>query len=197
MIEILIGIFAIWIFILFIAVKKGEKFGFEIAGPLLMWKTEKGKNVIDTLSKKTIWRHYGNFSIALCALAMIFTTILILWNMIIAFQIPPQSAPSPLLILGLPGINPIIPIGYGILALAVAIMIHELFHGILARAGKITVKSLGLLFLIFPIGAFVEPDEEELKKTSRLKRSRVFSAGPSTNIILAVIKPSIYTQEHC
>jgi membrane-associated protease RseP (regulator of RpoE activity) len=185
--EIVALILGLWVILLYIAKKKGESHGFNIAGPLLMWKTEKGKKIINRISKKKIWKHYGDLSIILCIIAMIFTTALILWNVIIAFQIPPQSAPSPRLILGLPGINPVIPIGYGIFALAVAIMIHELFHGILTRFGKLKVKSLGLMFLIVPIGAFVEPDEDELKNTSRIKRSRVFAAGPATNIILAII----------
>ncbi len=187
MIWLIIAIFAAWGIVLYIAKKKGEKYGFDLMGPLLMWKTEKGKKFIDRISRKRIWKHYGNAAIIICIVAMFFTTLLIIWNVIIAFSIPPEAAPSPRLILGIPGINPIIPIGYGILALAIAIIVHEFSHGILARFGKIKVNSLGLLFLIFPVGAFVEPDEEELKNTSRMKRSRVFAAGPASNIILALI----------
>lgn len=186
-IYILILIFAIWFLILYIANKKLKKYGLEVMGPLLMWKTKKGKKFIEKISKKKIWKHYGNLSITICIIAMIFTTILLLWNLIISFQIPPQRAPSPRLILGIPGINPIIPVGYGIIAIAIAIAIHEISHGILAKFGKIEINSLGLLFLIFPIGAFVEPDEDKLKKVSRLKRSRVFAAGPSSNIIIAFV----------
>ncbi|MCD6331405.1 MAG: site-2 protease family protein, partial [Thermoplasmata archaeon] len=151
------------------------------------WKTEKGKRFIDSVAKKKLWKFYGNISIFICIVAMIFTTAIIIWNLIIAFKIPPQRAPSPRLILGIPGINPVIPIGYGILALAIAIVVHEISHGILARYGKIKVKSLGLLFLIVPIGAFVEPDEEQIKKTARKIRSRIFSAGPASNIVLAIV----------
>lgn len=187
MIWIIALIFAFWIIILYIAKIKGKKYGFDLAGPLLMWKTEKGKKLIEKISEKKIWKGYGNFSIIICIIAMIFTTYLILWNVIIALKIPPQDAPSPRLILGIPGINPIIPIGYGILALAVAIFIHEFSHGILAKFGKIKINYLGLLFLIVPVGAFVEPDEEKLKKVSIIKRSRVFASGPASNIILAII----------
>jgi membrane-associated protease RseP (regulator of RpoE activity) len=187
MIEFLVALFAAWIVILVIAAKKGEQFGFDIAGPLLMWKTEKGKRTIDRIARKKGWHRYGDFAVALTAIAMVFTLGLIILNVIVAFQIPAESAPSPRLILGLPGINPVIPIGYGILALAVAIMVHEFAHGILARAGDIKVNSLGLLLLVVPIGAFVEPDEGELLGTSRKKRSRVFAVGPATNIILAIV----------
>lgn len=180
-------IFVAWAIILYIIKKRGEKYNLEVSGPLLIWKTEKGKKLIENLSKKRLWKHYGNAAIMLCIVVMILTTALIILNVIIAFQIPPESAPSPRLILGIPGINPVIPIGYGILALAIAMIIHEFSHGILARFGKIKIKSLGLLFLIFPIGAFVEPDEEKLKKVSRIRRSRLFAAGPASNIIIAFI----------
>lgn len=187
MIEIIAIIFAIWLIILIFIKRKGKKYNLELAGPIIMWKTEKGKQFIEKISKKRFWKYYGNLSIIICVLAMIFTSLIILWNLYMSFKISPQRAPSPRLIIGIPGINPVIPIGYGIIALAIAIFIHEFSHGILARHGKIKVKSLGLLFLIFPIGAFVEPDEEELKKTTKIKRSRIFASGPASNIILALI----------
>lgn len=185
MIEFLIALCALWVIVLYIAKKRGEDHGLDVMGPMLMWKTEKGKKTIERIARKRGWKLYGNIAIILCMVALVFTTCLIIFNVIIAFQIPPQSAPSPRMMIGLPGINPVIPIGYGILALLVAIAVHEFAHGILARAQGIKINTLGLLFLIVPIGAFVEPDEEELKGTTRLKRSRVFAAGPSTNIILA------------
>jgi membrane-associated protease RseP (regulator of RpoE activity) len=52
---------------------------------------------------------------------------------------------------------------------------------------------LGLIFCIVPIGAFVEPDEEELKSTSKRKRSRIFGAGPATNIIFALLCALIFS----
>ncbi len=187
MIYLIALILGIWLVILYIANKKWKKYGLEVIGPILMWKTKKGRKFIDKLSKRNIWKYYGNVSILICVVAMLFTTFLLLWNLIISFKISPKSAPSPRLMIGIPGINPIIPIGYGVFALAIAIAAHEVTHGIMARFGKIRLNSLGLLFLIFPIGAFVEPNEEELKKVSRIKRSRVFAAGPATNIIIAFI----------
>jgi len=187
MIEIVIALFAAWAILLYIAKKWGAKYGFEPSGPLLMWKTEKGRKLIDRISRRRGWKAYGNLSIVICAVAMILTTFLIILNVIISFQISPQNAPSPRLMLGIPGINPIIPIGYGIIALAIAIVIHEFSHGILARFEKIKVKTLGLIFLIVPLGAFVEPDEEHLNKVKRAKRARVFAAGPTSNIVLAIL----------
>jgi membrane-associated protease RseP (regulator of RpoE activity) len=44
----------------------------------------------------------------------------------------------------------------------VAVIIHELGHAILTRVEGLTLKSMGVLLALVPIGAFAEPDEEEL-----------------------------------
>ncbi|MCD6512391.1 MAG: site-2 protease family protein [Thermoplasmata archaeon] len=183
--ETIVVIFGVWIAILYAVKKKGGKH-FTLMGPLVMWKTERGRKLIDKLARKKFWGVYGDIAIIITVIAMIFTTYLIIWNVVISFKIPPQNAPSPRLILGIPGINPVIPLWYGIAALALAIVFHEFSHGILARYGGIRVNSLGILFLILPVGAFVEPDEEKLMKAKARKRSRVFAAGPATNILIAV-----------
>ncbi|MDX1534688.1 MAG: M50 family metallopeptidase, partial [Thermoplasmata archaeon] len=103
------------------------------------------------------------------------------------------AAPSPQVLLGLPGINPFIPLTYGIFALAVAIIVHEFSHGILARWWKVKLKSLGILLFIVPIGAFVEPDEEEMQALDRPKRGSIFAAGPGSNVVLAVLLAFIFS----
>ena len=54
---------------------------------------------------------------------------------------------SPLGNLGLPGINPYIPIVDGWAALVVAMVVHEGAHGVVARSLGLPVKSSGLMFL--------------------------------------------------
>ena len=159
------------------------------AGPFLMWKTVRGRQLIDRLARPArFWRFFGDLAIALVALTMAGTTILLIWEATLV-QTPAVrgNPPSPDLLLGLPGINPIIPLGYGILGLSVAIILHEFSHGILSRVAKIKIRSLGLIFLIFPIGAFVEPDQDELLALPRRQRARLYAAGPATNILLAVL----------
>ncbi|UCE37530.1 MAG: site-2 protease family protein [Thermoplasmata archaeon] len=163
-------------------------------GPFLMWRTEKGKKLIEKLARpKRIWRWYGNVSVAICLVTMILMMVFLIWTTTLVSRIPRESAPSPQLLLGIPGVNPIIPLWYGILALAVAIIIHEFAHGILSRVGKLKLKSLGIIYFLFPWGAFVEPDEEELRTTTKKKRMRIFAAGPSTNIIFAIICALIFS----
>ncbi|MBS3772606.1 MAG: site-2 protease family protein [Candidatus Thermoplasmatota archaeon] len=176
-----------WIGVL-LAVYRWENKAVSLWGPTVMWKTERGKRFISRVAQRDrFWNRYADVGIVLSLAAMGAMFILILWNVYLTFQIPPEQAPSPQMLLGLPGINPVIPIGYGITALVIAIVVHELSHGILAMAGRLKVKALGVIFFIVPIGAFVEPDEEELENTSARKRSRVFAAGPTTNMVLALV----------
>ncbi len=171
-----------------------EPFGMELSGPLLMWKTKKGKDMIEKIAqKKRFWEIYGNLGLVIVAIAMVLIFILVGWNAYVATQIPAEQAPQADEILVIPGINPFIPVGYGILALAVGIIVHEFSHGILSRAADVDIKSLGLIFLVVPLGAFVEPDEDQLEKTDRLKRDRMFAAGATSNIILAIVLVLIFS----
>ncbi len=91
-------------------------------------------------------------------------------------------------ILLLPGINPILPIVYGWIAIVIAIMVHEGAHGIIARNVGLNVKSSGLLFFLFvPIGAFVDVDEEQIKKAKPRSALKVMAGGGGANIIIAVV----------
>jgi membrane-associated protease RseP (regulator of RpoE activity) len=91
-------------------------------------------------------------------------------------------------ILLLPGINPILPIVYGWVAIVCAIAIHEGAHGVVARSAGLRVKSSGLLFfLIIPIGAFVDVDEEQIKKARPRASLRVMAAGVGGNVAVAAV----------
>lgn len=81
----------------------------------------------------------------------------------------------------------LIPFWSWIIIIASVIIPHELMHGVFARVEKIRVTSVGLaLFAIFP-GAFVEPDERQLKKIGILGKLRVFAAGGFSNFIVYLL----------
>src|SRR3970040_762739 len=154
-------------------------------GPLLMVKTVRGRDFIDRSARfRRTWRVFGDLSIVIVALTMIGITALLVWEATLVRLIPRDRAPSPELLLGIPGLNPIIPLWYGILALAIAVGLHELMHGILSRVANVKVESLGLLFLIFPIGPFVEPAEAELRELPRRGGGRLCPVWLSLNILL-------------
>jgi len=87
-----------------------------------------------------------------------------------------------------PGTNFKIPFFEGWLALIMIMIVHELAHGILARKVGIKVKSLGLLLLgFFPIGAFTEPDEKELRNAKSKDQLMVYAAGPVFNLVFTLV----------
>ena len=189
-------VITIYVLIVILLWKAGllAKYNIGAMGPLLMVRTRRGLSFLDRLAlKDRFWRWYGNFSIVLVFFFMGLVSLILLWEVPLALRVPASEAPGPEYIVGIPGINPLIPIGYGILALAIAILVHEVAHGILTRVAKVTVKSAGLLLFVIPIGAFVEPDDDQLKQISRRKRIRMYSVGPATNLLLALVCAAIFS----
>ena len=84
-----------------------------------------------------------------------------------------------------------VPFFYWIISIFVIAVVHEFSHGIIARYYNMRIKSSGLAFLgiVIPVvpAAFVEPDEDELKKRPVKEQLGVFAAGPFSNIALAFI----------
>ncbi len=182
--------------------KKGilEKYNISLYGPALLLRTLRGRKFIKKIaSKKRFWKAFGSFGIVFCFILMVFMVIILIWQAWTVFGFSPEqkaAIPGPEIALVLPGINPILPldyIGYILLALVIAIIAHEFSHGILTFAQKLKVKSLGILYLVVPIGAFVEPDEEELKNAETKKRMRVYAAGPLANFVVVIISLLLFS----
>ena len=87
----------------------------------------------------------------------------------------------------IPGSPIVVPFWYGIISLFVVVVVHEFSHGVIARAQKIKVDHSGIVFFGPLIGAFVEPNEKELKKAGEIPKYSIFAAGPFSNIILALL----------
>jgi membrane-associated protease RseP (regulator of RpoE activity) len=172
-----------------------KKYNISLYGPALLLRTTKGINFLKKISsKKRFWKAYGSSGVVFCFICMIIFVLFFLWQFTFVIGLTPEERatllPGAEFYVILPGINPILPIEYLfyiILALIVAIIVHEFSHGILTLAGDLKVKSMGILYLIFPIGAFVEPDEEQMKKTKITKRMRVYAVGPLSNFVMFFI----------
>ena len=117
--------------------------------------------------------------------AMIFITWTLISSLPSVFDTPAVSIVIPGV--EMPGSSIYIPFVYGLIALATVLIVHEFSHGIQAVGEKISIKSIGLLLFAIIPGAFVEPDEDELKAAKRPSRLRVYAAGSIANISLAVI----------
>ncbi|GBF09829.1 probable peptidase [Aeropyrum pernix] len=76
---------------------------------------------------------------------------------------------------------------YVAVALGVGVVAHELGHAVVAVAEGIRVKNAGIAILLFIPAAFVELDEEQLMKARLVSRLKVFSAGVTANILIALL----------
>ena len=184
----LVALYGLILYALHRAGKLGPDRPLSLFGPALMTKTQRGRSLLDRWGRfRRFWSVVGDLGILLAAIAMVSIVVLLLLGAIASFHISAAQAPSPQEALGLPGINPLIPLGYGIVALVIGIVLHELMHGILARSQNIGVKSLGILWFVVPIGAFVEQDDKEMLAASRRRRDRVAAAGVLANFGLTVL----------
>ncbi len=160
--------------------------GFTIIKPFLaiMWRTTKSTGVIDRIAKKFArgWRAYGTFAAIVGIVIMVFVFINILLNAIVLLSQPSITVPGIRFVL--PGLIPGLSVVMWLIVVGVVLVIHEFFHGILLRAQNLKTKFVGLMLaFVFIPGAFVEPDERELKKAKPSKRIRMFAAGPMSNVV--------------
>jgi membrane-associated protease RseP (regulator of RpoE activity) len=154
----------------------------------LMWRTKKGRKLIDRIaSPKQMWMRISTVGFVFFFIGMILMIILVALSAWIASTSPLVKPVGAEEVLVLPGINPYVPFVYGLIGLIIAVVAHEFSHGIIARVMDFKVKALGLLFILVPIGAFMEPDDEEVNKGPRIARMRMFAAGPIMNFILAFL----------
>ena len=156
-----------------------------VFGIALMLRTKYGQRTLEKVARpRTFWRAYGEVSLWLCLLLMLLVILLLLLSFVASILNPPTAdPPSAAELVAIPGLNPVIPLGWGIIAFVVALVIHEFGHGLQARAHGMRVRSFGLLTLgLLPLGAFAEPEGEELMKAPNRERMRLFAAGPATNI---------------
>lgn len=154
---------------------------------IIRWK--RGKEILDVIASKyrKILPAVGILSIVVGILATVLSIFYILqfslrFQQAFALALPSVSGVSyPAPIIG-------VPFWYWVIGIFVIVFVHESMHGIFARLDKVRIKSYGLItFLVLPIGAFVDPDEKQIKKLNTLKKLRILSAGSFINIALAMI----------
>ncbi|MHA1753984.1 MAG: site-2 protease family protein [Candidatus Odinarchaeia archaeon] len=164
-----------------------EKWGVQISIFFFIFKTKKANRTIGELSQKhpRIWVTLWSLGVAVSLMTIVFVLYFLTNNLIGLLIRPSQAAPLTLII---PGITITgLTLVYFIFPFFITVIAHEFAHGIAANNADIPVKSAGFfLALIFP-GAFVEPEEEKLKKASLKDKLRIYSAGSFANLILAII----------
>jgi len=149
-----------------------------------MWRTKRLLGFIDRISRinPRFWKVYGDIGVALGYMGMAFVFYALLKTAVETLKT--KTSPSGVQLV-IPGVT--IPLWYGLIGLAVVMVVHELSHGVVARAEKLPLKSVGLVLLAVIPGAFVEPDEEKLSKAPLRSRLRVYGAGSMANVVTAII----------
>ena len=157
--------FSYWLLIVYLnRIGFLQKFNISAIGPLLMIRTKRGKKLLERLAAaKRFWRAYAALGVVFLCVAMLFMLLLLLYgNYAVVTEKPePTEFNEPRNWLLIPGLNEFIPV-WGWIGLIVALIVHELSHAVLCRVENIDVKSMGVLIAVLPIGAFAEPDSEQL-----------------------------------
>ena len=155
-------------------------------GIILMLRTNRGKVALEKVSNpRRFWRWYGEFSIWLCLGMMGLVVFLLFATAILTTMQPSQQEVLPATdLLLIPGVTSFVPLKWPLIALIIALIIHEYSHGIQARAHGMQVRSFGLLLAgPLPVGAFAEPEYEEMVRAPLRERMRLYAAGPSINLL--------------
>jgi len=186
-ISLILAFTAIYVYALWRGVRGDERV--RIYGPAVLVRCKKCIKVMDLLAKLRI-PLLGTTALAFWAALVAVGTTLLVQSAIASFSLPPELAPEPRMLVGIPVVNPLIPLWYGLTGLIVAVVVHELSHGVALRVHGLDVKSTGLLLMVLPLGAFVEPGEE-LKRAKLVVQLKVFAAGPFANTLLAILVMSM------
>ncbi len=164
-----------------------DRLKIDITGPLLMRRTQRLRGFIDSTANRSprFWRWGLNIGLPIA----IFFMALMLYFLVISLQTLLQAPQVQVLLPGvdIPGSPIVVPLGYGIIALMTVMVVHEFGHGIISRVEGVKIKSIGVLLLAVLPGAFVEPDEDDIKKSKRISKLRIYAAGSVFNLSLAAI----------
>ncbi|WP_414837321.1 site-2 protease family protein [Candidatus Nanosalina sp. VS9-1] len=133
-------------------------------------RTKKGLKLIDSIAQRfpRFWNFYGWAGLVVGVISIPF----ILWNIVLSFSQMTQTGgasggPS-LIAPGLSGETTFqsgisfIPVEYWLIAIGVLMFVHEMSHGIVARAEGMELNSVGWIVLGIIPGAFVEPKGEQM-----------------------------------
>ena len=178
-----------WVIVFTIAkASKLDKHGFEIKPYSLVYKNQKVQIVLTKILGRTqkLTRLFSNTSVIAGFIMMGFAFWYLISNLSNFFVKPESFAAMTVLIPGVTiqsGPN----IAYFLLAVPIVLVIHEGAHGIVATLEKIKIKTGGFAVFIALFAGFVEPDEEEFAKSSKISKLRVIGAGATSNVLFSFI----------
>jgi membrane-associated protease RseP (regulator of RpoE activity) len=166
----------------------------EFQGIIALTRTKKFKNRIYSIGENYsgFWKIYFKIGIVIGGLVLILGTIYMVsittevfsgtatpaFGLVVPYPTSEISYSSGFLK---------VPIWLWVIAIPFILIPHELSHGLALAANKLRIKSLGLLVLLVIPGAFVEPDEKQLKKAGKIQKLQVYCAGSFSNIVTGLL----------
>ncbi len=164
-----------------------RKWGITIGPFYVMFRVRRFVSFLDWMASRNrlAWLVFLEASIPLGIGQMLFAYYWLSRNLI--GLIIPRGGGAPVYPL-IPGIT-IGPsaLKYFIPAILVILVTHECAHGVAARLGHIRIRSMGVIVAFLMLGAFVEPDEEELERAPLRVKLRVLSAGSAANLLVGLM----------
>lgn len=160
--------------------------------------TDRGLDTLDRLSNHRFWDYWHDAGIVALVASMLSFVAFLMFQAFFILTRNPESTPAnnPKNVLAIPGVNDFIPLeqaGVFVLALFIAMIVHEGGHAIASRREGIQVDEWGvILFVFIPIGAYVLPDEEDLYNAPLRSFSRVLSAGIMNNYAVTALSAAFF-----
>ncbi len=162
-------------------------------GPITTIHTQRGKAFLNWLAgPKRFWRAWANVGVGIALVVMVGSFVVLLFSALTSLQNPqPSAVNQPRNVLVIPGVNDFLPLSAApdiVFGLLVGLVVHEGGHGLLCRVENIDIDSMGLATVaLLPVGAFVEPDEDERRTADRGAQTRMFAAGVTNNFAVTLL----------
>ena len=162
---------------------------------LIIKRTDRGKKLLDNVASwnPSFWNALSTLFVIIAFAFMLYGIyILSLSTYFVVKRI--ITRPAIQLILPVAQSQPVngvgfigVPFWFWILAFPFVLIPHEFAHGVISRANKVRIENVGLIQLLILSGAFVEPNEKDLKKSNLITKLRIFAAGSVSNIVVALL----------
>ncbi len=186
--QVLIFLLSLWFAIyVFSRTFHLERRGIEINPLYIMVRTKRLNNFLLRTSEKhpRFWRGYGNLGVAVALIETGIAFYFLAGNLYRFLFIPQTASP---VVPFLPGVTiSLYWFPYVLIAIALALTVHEFAHGIVSSRERVPVASAGIIVAPITGGGFVEPNEEEFEKAELLPRLRIISVGSLSNILVGLI----------
>jgi len=184
----LASLLVLWgIFVLASYMLKLQRFGLEVHPLYALYKSTRLNSFLEKLGhlNPKFWRIIGNISVSMAVGEAALVTLLLTRNLYNLFFSPAEAlSVTPLIpgvtirLFSLPGF---------LLSAGLAILLHEISHGVQCVIEGIPVKSSAILLAVVTFGGAVEPDEKSLEEADRMSKLRVFASGSFINLLTGLI----------